>query len=450
MNKKIEYIVIAVLIIFITFVGLELKTYNYESKTLVKKLYPTPKIYQRVLVFAPHPDDETLASAGLIQDTLRYGGEVKVVVITNGDSFKRAVIENYDTLEPKPKDFLRLGHDRQKETISALKYLGVNEENIIFLGYPDKGLAHLWWQYWNKPYTSLGTKRISSPYNNSYTKKVEYKGENVVKDLKKIIKEYNPTLVVYPHPNELHPDHWATNSFVKYTLYLLEKENIPQFLYIVHYTDWPLPFGKHPQLNLNPPQNLLKTGTEWHLYPLTKTDIEKKGETIMMYKTQIKVMKDFLLAFDRKTELYGFYKDGILKKYNKNRKLENYKAIIDPEYDNFRDYENGSVDITSVYAYTQNNNLHIAIKCRQAAKPTYEYNLYGILFKEHKEVARISAKVINGKLFSTNGKAYIKNGIVYLTIPVTIDFNAIYLSTSTTSNKHLIDKTAWKLLEKER
>ncbi|MDI3529439.1 MAG: N-acetylglucosamine malate deacetylase 2 [Thermoanaerobacter sp.] len=112
-------------------------------KTPVKKLYPTPQIYQRVLVFAPHPDDETLASAGLIQDTMRYGGEVKVVIITNGGSFKRAVIENYDIPFPTPHDFLRLGYDRQKETLSTLKYLGVKEENIIFLGYPDKGLVYL-------------------------------------------------------------------------------------------------------------------------------------------------------------------------------------------------------------------------------------------------------------------------------------------------------------------
>lgn len=450
MNKKMKYIAIITLILFVAFAGLELKTYNYESKTPVKKLYPTPQIYQRVLVFAPHPDDETLASAGLIQDTMRYGGEVKVVIITNGDSFKRAVIENYDIPFPTPHDFLRLGYDRQKETFSALKYLGVKGKNIIFLGYPDKGLAPLWWKYWNVPYKSFGTKTAISPYDNSYTLKVEYKGENIIKDLTKIIKEYDPTLIVYPHPNDLHPDHWATNSFVKYTLYLLKKENLPQFLYIVHRTDWPLPFGKHPQLNLNPPQNLLKTGTEWHLYPLAKTDIDKKGEAIMMYKTQIKVMKDFLLAFDRKTELYGFYEYGILKKYNKNRKFDDYKVIIDPEYDNFRDYENGSVDITGVYAYMQNNNLHVAIKCRQPAKPLYEYNLYGILFKGHKEITRINVKVTNGKLVNRKGDVNIRNRIVHITIPVNIDFDAIYLCATTTSNKYLIDKTAWRLLKKEK
>ncbi|WP_460049085.1 hypothetical protein [Thermoanaerobacter brockii] len=54
---------------------------------------------------------------------MRYGGEVKVVIMTNGDSFKRAVIENYDIPFPTPHDFLRLGYDRQKETLFYLKIL---------------------------------------------------------------------------------------------------------------------------------------------------------------------------------------------------------------------------------------------------------------------------------------------------------------------------------------
>ncbi|WP_349121944.1 PIG-L family deacetylase [Caldanaerobacter subterraneus] len=70
---------------------------------------------QRVLIIAPHPNDETLAAVGLIQDTLKYGGEVKVVVMTNRDSFKRAVIENCNTIKPTPHDFLRLGYERHAE-----------------------------------------------------------------------------------------------------------------------------------------------------------------------------------------------------------------------------------------------------------------------------------------------------------------------------------------------
>ena len=41
----------------------------------------------RLMVFSPHPDDETLGAGGLIQWVLRMGGKVKVVFMTNGDGF---------------------------------------------------------------------------------------------------------------------------------------------------------------------------------------------------------------------------------------------------------------------------------------------------------------------------------------------------------------------------
>jgi hypothetical protein len=37
-----------------------------------------------VVVFAPHPDDEVIACAGIIQQALGRGARVKVLAITNG------------------------------------------------------------------------------------------------------------------------------------------------------------------------------------------------------------------------------------------------------------------------------------------------------------------------------------------------------------------------------
>ncbi len=42
----------------------------------------------RLVVVAPHPDDETLAAGGLIQRVLHEGGTVRVVVLTPGDGFR--------------------------------------------------------------------------------------------------------------------------------------------------------------------------------------------------------------------------------------------------------------------------------------------------------------------------------------------------------------------------
>ena len=45
----------------------------------------------RLMVFSPHPDDETLAAGGLIQRVLSLGGSVKVVFMTSGDGFPEGV-----------------------------------------------------------------------------------------------------------------------------------------------------------------------------------------------------------------------------------------------------------------------------------------------------------------------------------------------------------------------
>ena len=40
----------------------------------------------RILILAPHPDDECLGTGGLIQQALAKGAKVKVIFITNGDN----------------------------------------------------------------------------------------------------------------------------------------------------------------------------------------------------------------------------------------------------------------------------------------------------------------------------------------------------------------------------
>jgi hypothetical protein len=51
----------------------------------------------RLMVFAPHPDDETLAAGGLIQRVLARDGQVRVVFVTNGDGIGGRV-----TRTPRP------------------------------------------------------------------------------------------------------------------------------------------------------------------------------------------------------------------------------------------------------------------------------------------------------------------------------------------------------------
>ena len=46
---------------------------------------------ERLLILAPHPDDETLSSAGLIQQVYARAGSIRSVVVTSGDAYVDAV-----------------------------------------------------------------------------------------------------------------------------------------------------------------------------------------------------------------------------------------------------------------------------------------------------------------------------------------------------------------------
>src|SRR5262245_52083561 len=59
----------------------------------------------RLLVVAPHPDDEVLAAGGLMQHVLAAGGQVRVVYLTNGDGYRDGVRLEEREARPKPKDF---------------------------------------------------------------------------------------------------------------------------------------------------------------------------------------------------------------------------------------------------------------------------------------------------------------------------------------------------------
>lgn len=80
----------------------------------------------RVLVFAPHPDDETIGCGGVISLLCQYGCDVRVVVLTDGGAGDP--LHHVDNVVEV----------RRRECAAALKCLGVS--NYIFLDNPDGDL----------------------------------------------------------------------------------------------------------------------------------------------------------------------------------------------------------------------------------------------------------------------------------------------------------------------
>src|SRR5262245_14574463 len=102
----------------------------------------------RLIVFSPHPDDETLGAGGLIQRVLAIGGAVKVVFMTSGDGFPEGVETQNRIARPTAGDYRNYGKLRKREARQALRILGMKKQDIVFLNFPDGGLRNLMREHW--------------------------------------------------------------------------------------------------------------------------------------------------------------------------------------------------------------------------------------------------------------------------------------------------------------
>ncbi len=280
---------------------------------------PSPTAADRILVIAPHCDDETLGAGGLLSSAIHAGAAVKVVLITNGDGFHYGAERLFHEKRVAPLDYLRMGLDRQSETLSALSELGVPRSAVSFLGYPDGGTSAMWLSYWDRGhlYTSPETLDDHSPYPNAFTPHTPYSGRALLDDLKKIIADFRPTTIVFPHPNDEHPDHWAAYCYTAAALYELGlSDTVRVQLYLVHTSDWPAPRGLHRNLPLLPPTaveatvgpsqtGFAQSETHWTVFPLGRDGQRAKYKATRRYRSQLLVMRDFLLSFDRTNELFA-------------------------------------------------------------------------------------------------------------------------------------------------
>ncbi len=169
-----------------------------------------------ILIFAPHPDDEVLGCGGLIYNEVKKGKRVKIIVVTNGEASLDGT-ELFYGHKPKTQDFINIGYARQKESISAMKILGLDNKDIIFLGYPNDGLIEiLSSDVYSKdnPYKSKFTNLDRVAYKNSYSLGAPFCKESFFDDIKSILKEYMPRTVYLPHPLDSHLDHKACGRFI--------------------------------------------------------------------------------------------------------------------------------------------------------------------------------------------------------------------------------------------
>jgi N-acetyl-1-D-myo-inositol-2-amino-2-deoxy-alpha-D-glucopyranoside deacetylase len=140
---------------------------------------------QRVLIIAPHPDDDVIANAGLMQKTRAAGGQIRVLFVTDGENNGWAQRFMERRIFLGAGDRRRWGDLRRHEAEESLIRLGIPQSSAVFLGFPDQKIA---------------AQLIS--------------GETALQTrLAQEMDRFRPTLVVAPSRFDLHPDHVAISCF---------------------------------------------------------------------------------------------------------------------------------------------------------------------------------------------------------------------------------------------
>jgi LmbE family N-acetylglucosaminyl deacetylase len=151
------------------------------------------------MVFAPHPDDETLGCGGTIVLKRRLGAQVTIVAMTDGAAASGADAEGAG-----------LKAVRQVELLEAARVLGVPAERLIFLEYPDGRL---------RDFRQDATDRVRA-----------------------LIESLRPVEIFVPYRHDGHPDHEATSEIVHAALRsLVGRFRVLVFEYPVWFLyHWPL------------------------------------------------------------------------------------------------------------------------------------------------------------------------------------------------------------------
>lgn len=255
----------------------------------------------RVLVLSPHPDDESLCCAGIIQRSLANGAEVFILQLTSGDGFEWDAVIRERQAVPSPRFMRAMGVTRMDEARRAAEVLGVPEANLFFLGYPDRGLLRLFTDHYAEPFRSRYTRVNRVPYEGVLSPGAFYTGRNLERDFAAVVDAVDPTHVLAPSPRDSHPDHAAT-AYLAMRLFGARDEADKIWYWIVHGgLQWPLPKGWHRSLPLFPPPR--GGNMPWLRVDLTPEQVAVKEQAIRAHETQMTLLFRYLAAFVRTNEL---------------------------------------------------------------------------------------------------------------------------------------------------
>jgi LmbE family N-acetylglucosaminyl deacetylase len=216
---------------------------------------PTFTARSRLILFAPHPDDESLACGVMLQRAVRAGAAIRVVYATDGDDnpWPQRVLERKWRLDAT--DRRRWGRLRRSEALAALRVLGVNASAACFLALPDQKL------------TAMLMCDCRSALERFAT----------------IIADWEPTDLLVPSISDTHPDHSALAVMVRLALSESISSDVSVWNYAVH--------GKSAAFF----QRAMAI-------PQSESEMARKLRAIRCHKTQLKLSKKRFLGYAARPE----------------------------------------------------------------------------------------------------------------------------------------------------
>jgi len=262
---------------------------------------------ERILVVAPHPDDEAIALGGWLADRGAAGAEIWAVIMTDGEAFPKAVRQNHLSRWPilRAPDFLRLGRLRREEGRQSLEILGIPAERRFFLGYPTNILWRI--LHSTDPSEPVRSKATGQRFGIAEWPIGEEKTHPFSRlswaaDLDTILHQSRPGTILIPSPFDTNADHRAVLQML---IQRLQANRLSPALlgYVVHHTSrrqFPHPLGYHPREELRPPAGF---PSPIKVYP-SAAALSTKERALRSHRTQINLKDGFLLGFIRVNELY--------------------------------------------------------------------------------------------------------------------------------------------------
>src|SRR6185295_10687464 len=156
----------------------------------------------RVLIIAPHPDDEVIGAGGLIQ----RAGEVRVVFVTAGENnpWPQRVMQRRWLITSA--DRAAWGAMRRREAAASLEVLGARSDAMIFLDFPDQQITRL----------------------------ARQGDQSLTELLRGVIRDFQPSLLVSTSAQDFHADHRAVAWFAHHAVRGIG-DNAPEVVtYVVH------------------------------------------------------------------------------------------------------------------------------------------------------------------------------------------------------------------------